>query len=132
VTVTIDEGNGEYTVQDGSGNNYADIAASDLAIESGCSGNFCVAEQVTALDSAKVVTIIALESSGEYVVQDVSGNIYTNIQGSDLTTGPVGPHPLPPRPLPPGPFPQPPRPAPPRPLPEPLPPRPVFPQPLPP
>ncbi len=137
VTVIAVQSDGGFVVQDASGNVYSAIQASDLAVESGCSANFCVGEQVTTFDTGIFATIIAIEPNGFCVLQDSSGNIYPNIPVTDLVAGQIAPQPLPPQPLPPQPLPpqpfppQPPRPFPPQPFP-PQPPRPFPPQPFPP
>jgi len=76
--------NGTYIVRDYNGNSYANITRDDLAVEIGCNGNICAGSNAVALDSNKVVRVIALQTNGNFVVRDQSGNTYANIGSSDL------------------------------------------------
>jgi hypothetical protein len=45
-----------------------------------------VGEQVIAVDSTKTVTVIAVQNSQTYVVRDEYGNVYANVDVTDLAT----------------------------------------------
>ena len=79
------EVDGTFVVRDANGNMYANIVRSDLAITNGSMNGFSTGQQVTALDSGKRVTIIAIETDGTFVVRDMFGNTYANIDRSDLS-----------------------------------------------
>jgi hypothetical protein len=84
VTIIAIEQTGQYVVRDQFGNTYVNVDVSDLAVEYGCYGNLCVGQQVIAVDSAKSVTVVALQFNGSLVVRDMYGNTYANINASDL------------------------------------------------
>ena len=84
VTIVAIEQSGQYVVRDQFGNTYVNIDISDLAVEYGCYGNLCVGQTVIAVDSAKSVTVVAIQFNGSLVVRDMFGNTYANINAGDL------------------------------------------------
>lgn len=85
VTIQAVDYNGRYIVRDMYGYTYPNIDRTNLAVMYGSSQGLYVGQQVTALDSGKRVTIVAIQLNGRFVVRDLYGYTYTNIDRYNLT-----------------------------------------------
>jgi hypothetical protein len=64
---------------------YTNVDRYNIAVKSGSSQGLYVGQQVTALDSGKRVTIIAIQLNGRFVVRDMYGMTYSNVDRYNLT-----------------------------------------------
>jgi hypothetical protein len=85
VTVIGIQWNSRFVVRDQYGMTYTNIDRYNIAVKSGGSQGLYVGQQVTALDSGKRVTIIAIQLNGRFVVRDMYGMTYSNIDRYNLT-----------------------------------------------
>ncbi len=85
VTVIAIQWNSRFVVRDMYNNVYTSIDRSNLAVKSGQVGGLYVGQTVTALDSGKRVTIIAVQWNNRLVVRDMYNNVYTNIDRYNLS-----------------------------------------------
>jgi hypothetical protein len=85
VTIQSVDYNGRFIVRDQYGYTYTNIDRYNLAVMYGSSQGLYVGQQVTALDSGKRVTIVAIQLNGNFVVRDVYGYTYTNVSRYNLS-----------------------------------------------
>jgi hypothetical protein len=85
VTVIGIQWNSRFVVRDQYGMTYTNIDRYNIAVKSGASQGLYVGQQVTAIDSGKRVTIIAIQLNGRFVVRDMYGMTYSNIDRYNLT-----------------------------------------------